>query len=148
DTLELLRRGWRVLAIEGQEEAVERIVELAGSDATRLETRVARYEDVDWPPRDLVNASYALPFSPPARVPPVWKRVVGSLRPGGRFSGQIFGERDEWARAGIVVKTRAEVEAMLEPFEVERLQEFEGEATTTTGKSKYWHLFHIVARKR
>ncbi len=68
-------------------------------------------------------------------------------RAGGRFSGQLFGDRDEWARTGLVVKTRAEVEELLRPFELERFEEFEQEGQTVVGKTKQWHLFHVVARK-
>ncbi len=148
DTAELLRRGWRVLAIDREQEAIDRLLEHVGTDLARLDTRVARYEEAEWPSCDLLNASFALPFSPPDRFAAVWDRIVGSLVPGGRFAGQLFGVRDEWARTGIVVHTRAEVEALLEPFEVERLQEFEGESRTAIGKLKQWHLFHVVARKR
>ena len=147
DTLELLRRGWRVIAIDGQREAIERIVELAGPDAERLEGRVGRFEEAEWPTCRLVNASFALPLTPPAEFPALWQRIVDSLEPGGRFSGQLFGDRDEWARTGLVVKTRAEVEELLRPFELERFEEFEQEGQTVVGKTKQWHLFHVVARK-
>ena len=85
--------------------------------------------------------------TPPAEFPALWQRIVDSLEPGGRFSGQLFGDRDEWARTGLVVKTRAEVEELLRPFEIERFEEFEQEGQTVIGKSKQWHLFHVVARK-
>src|SRR5919206_4846074 len=55
DTLELLRRGWRVLAIDGHREAVDGVRDRAGDDP-RLETQVARYEEARWPECDLVNA--------------------------------------------------------------------------------------------
>ncbi|HEX4520022.1 MAG TPA: membrane dipeptidase [Gaiellaceae bacterium] len=148
DTLELLRRGWRVIAIDSQQEAIDRVVEIAGEDAERLEGRVGRFEDAEWPACELVNASFALPFTPSAAFPALWQRIVDSLVPGGRFSGQLFGDRDEWARTGLVVKTRAEVEELLRPFEVERFEELEEEGQTVLGNSKLWHLFHIVARKR
>jgi membrane dipeptidase len=148
DTLELLRRGWRVLAVDGAAEAIGRLVELAGAENPWLETVIGRFEEVGWPTCDLVNASFALPFCPPDRFGEVWGRIVGSIRPGGRFAGQLFGDRDEWARTGIVVQSRAEVEALLEPFEVERLDEVESDGPTAVGKLKHWHLFHVVARKR
>ena len=148
DTAELLRRGWRVLAIDREFEAIGRLRDLVGTDPDRLHTRVYRFEEADWPVCDLLNASFALPFCSPAEFPRLWGRIVESIVPGGRFSGQLFGDRDEWARTGIVVHTRAEVEALLEPFEVESLEEFEGEAQTVVGKPKRWHVFHIVARKR
>jgi membrane dipeptidase len=147
DTLELLRRGWEVIAIDGQQEAIDRIVELAGPDAERLDARLGRFEEAAWPTCDLVNASFSLPFTPPAEFPALWQRIVDSIRPGGRFSGQLFGDRDEWARTGLVVRTRADVLELLRPFEVERFEEFEQEGQTVCGKSKQWHLFHVVARK-
>ncbi len=148
DTLELLRRGWKVIAIDSQQEAIDRIVELAGPHAGRLEGRVGRFEEADWPACDLVNASFSLPLTPSSAFPAFWQQIVDSIRPGGRFSGQLFGERDEWARTGLVVKTRAEVEELLRPFVVERFEEFEQEGQTVVGKSKQWHLFHVVGRKR
>jgi SAM-dependent methyltransferase len=148
DTVELLRRGWSVLAIDGQTEAIERLLALAGGPSPRLETRLARIEDADWPPCELVNASFALPFVAPDRFAAVWGRIVSSLRPGGRFAGQLFGVNDDWAGSGIVVHTRAEVEALLAPFEPERLEEIDRPGSTAVGTEKHWHVFHVVARKR
>ena len=148
DTAELLRRDWSVIAIDGEREAIDRLLALVGGPSSRLETRVGRFEDEPWPQVDLVNASYALPFTAAAEFDRLWQRIVDSLRPGGRFSGQIFGVNDEWAGSGIVVKTRAEVEAMLAPFEVEYLREFDDDDSTAVGTLKHWHLFHVVARKR
>jgi membrane dipeptidase len=148
DTLELLRRGWRVCSIDLESEAVDRIVELAGADAERLEARVGRYESIDWPRCDLLNASFSLPFCAAPEFPAVWERIHESLRPGGRFCGQLFGVDDEWARTGLLVYTRGEVEQLLAPYEIESLSEFAGEGPTTIGKTKRWHVFHVVARKR
>ena len=148
DTAELLRRGWSVIAIDGEREAIDRLLTLVGGESPRLETRVGRFEDEPWPQCDLVNASYALPFTRAEQFDALWARIVASLRPGGRFSGQIFGVNDEWAGSGVIVKTRAEVEAMLAPFEVEHLREFDAGDATAVGTSKHWHLFHVVARKR
>ncbi len=147
DTAELLRRGWSVIAIDRERDAIERLHRLVGGDSVRLETRVARYEDSSWPVCDLVNASFALPFCPPAAFSALWERITDSIRPGGRFAGQLFGVRDEWAGSGIVVKRRDEVEAMFERFELERVDEFEGEAQTVVGRQKRWHTFHVVARR-
>ena len=137
-----------MIAIDGEPEAIDSLVALAGGESPQLETRVARFEDETWPACDLVNASYALPLAHPEAFDALWTRIVDSLRPGGRFSGQLFGVNDDWARSGVVVKSRAEVEAMLAPFEIERLQEFDGEDTTAIGSRKHWHVFHVVARKR
>jgi len=162
DTAELLRRGWHVLAIDSEPVAIDRLVRAAahGESARRLETQVARFEDASWPTADLVNSSFALPFCPPDRFGEVWARIVTSLAPGGRFCGQLFGDRDEWAspsRAsardwesppGISFHSREEVHSLLGDFDVEQLDEVEEDGTTAVGDPKHWHLFHIVARRR
>lgn len=151
DTLELLRRGWSVLAIDGTAEAIERLGARPGLDASerqRLETRVARFGDAEWPAADLVNSSFALPFCPPEAFPALWRRIEGSLRAGGRFSGHLFGDRDGWSGEDeLTFQTRGEVEDLLAGFEVERLEEVEEDGSTATGKPKHWHLFHVVARR-
>jgi membrane dipeptidase len=148
DTVELLRAGWKVVAIDGEQDAIDRLRATAGDVDGRLETEVVRFEDARWPECDLVNASFALPFCPPGRFAELWSRIVESIRPGGRFSGQLFGDRDEWAGSGITVQSRAELEELLRPFEVERLDEVEEDGATLLGTPKHWHLYHIVARKR
>jgi membrane dipeptidase len=147
DTAELLRRGWRVVAIDREQEALDRLHDLVGPDSAQLETQLERFEDADWPRCDLVNASFALPFCPPELFPALWRRIVESLHPGGRFCGQLFGERDDWAGSGVVVHTRAELDELLAPFAVERLDVFDDEGTTVVGTRKHWHLYHVVARR-
>lgn len=163
DTFELLRRGWRVLAIDGQEEAIQRLRQSdeAVKSSDRLETQVADFESARWPIADLVNASYALPFCPPGTFAGLWERVTSSLRPGGRFSGQLFGDRDQWAsmaetsadewtpRSSVMTfLTKSEVDDLLGDYEIEQLIEIDEDGPTATGRDKHWHLFHVVARKR
>ena len=78
-----------------------------------------------------------------------WGRIVGSIRPGGRFAGQFFGDRDTWARcADRTHHTRGQVEAMLSGFDIEVFNEEERDDAMADGAPKHWHVFHIVARKR
>lgn len=152
DTVALLRRGWRVLALDGTSEAIERLLvrdDLPDAERGRLETRVARFETAEWPAADLVNSSFALPFCPPHEFPAVWKRIVRSIDVGGRFSGQLFGDRDGWSdEEDMTFQTRAEVEALLSCLEIELLDEVEEDGATAVGEAKHWHLFHVVARRR
>jgi tellurite methyltransferase len=149
DTVELLRRRWRVLALDGQEEAIRRLRERVGPRAAeRLDSRVARFEAARWPEADLVNSSFALPFCPPGYFDDVWRRVRGSIRLNGRFSGQLFGERDEWrGTRDMTFHSRNDVDALLEGLELERFDEVEEDGQTATGTAKHWHVFHIVARR-
>jgi SAM-dependent methyltransferase len=149
DTIELLHRGWRVIAIDAEPQAIERLE--TRRDLPRRGTLTAicaRFEIARWPKVDLVNASFALPLCPPELFPVLWARIERSLKPGGRFAGQLFGERDTWhGTAGIVTHDRAAVERLLANVTVEMLDEEETDAVTPNGKAKHWHIFHIVARK-
>jgi tellurite methyltransferase len=148
DTLELLRRGWRVVAIDSEPEAIKRLRAKVG-DEERLQTQVARYEDAALPSCDLVNASWSLPFCAAEVFGVVWERTVDSLRPGGRFCGQLFGERDEWSTEDdMTFHTRAQAEALFNLFQLERFDEVEEDGKTALGKPKHWHVFNVVARKR
>jgi len=159
DTLELLRRGWRVLAIDTEPQAIKRLearVGDRGEAESRLACQVASFEEASIPRADLVTASFSLPFCSPEAFPTLWKRIHDSFRRGGRFCGQLFGNRDGWAsgtketssEGEITFHTRAEVEALLTGFDIEHLQEVEEDGHTAVGDPKHWHLFHIVARKR
>ena len=149
DTVELLRRGWSVLALDAEPAAIARLLARADlSNTAALTTRFARFENATWPPADLVNASFALPLCPPQHFPALWARIIASLKPGGRFSGQLFGERDESrGDPGVTHCDRKAAEDLLRGLVVEMFEEEETDTVTPYGKPKHWHLFHIVARK-
>jgi len=147
DTVELLRRGWQVVAIDSEEEAIRRLRATTG-EHERLSTQVAGYEDAVLPEGDLVNASWALPFCRPDIFGVVWDRIVDSIHASGRFSGQLFGYRDEWSvEDEMTFHTRAEAEALFRVFELERFEEVEEDGETVLKNPKHWHVFHVVARK-
>jgi tellurite methyltransferase len=148
DTVELLRRGWRVLAIDAEPRAIE--ILLTRPDLTardNLQTVTSELQATTWPKVDLVNASLSLPFLPPHAFDTVWSRIVDSLEPGGRFAGHLFGDRDAWAQLpSRTHHSRAQALALLEAFDVEFFAEREWDGQTALGAPKHWHLFEIVGR--
>lgn len=150
DTVEILRRGWRVLAIDGEPEAINRLLSRPDINPKLLEVHLSRFERLILPPAvDLINASFSLPFCPPEYFPNLWTNIVISLRLGGRFCGQLIGNKDTWAiHSSMNHHTRAQVEVLLQPFEIESLEEEDHPGKTAIGEEKYWHIFHIVARKK
>src|SRR5262249_10682574 len=139
------RGGGRAVASDGEEYAAAGLSPTAAPP--QLEPRLARFEDAEWPPCELVNSSFALPFCPPREFPRLWQKIVESLKPGGRFCGQLFGNHDDWAGSGIVVLTPEELGELLAPFEVELLDVFDADGRTAVGTRKHWHVYHLVARK-
>lgn len=151
DSVELLRNGWHVVATDFHPAAMALATAAVGGDAFRFVQ--AEMETLPGLPAiphaaDLINASFALPFCKPAAFPTLWKWIVTTLRPGGRFAGQLFGDRDEWRPVRPESHfTRTQVFELLQPFAIEHLEEVEKEGDDATGKPKYHHVFHIVARK-
>lgn len=149
DTVELLRRGWHVLGIDAQKEAITRL--LSRPDLhSHLETRIERFERLNLPQCvDLINASFCLQFCPPADFPTLWQKIVAALRFRGRFCGQLIGERDSWAAyPRLSHHTRSQVEELLQAFDIEVFEEEEHFGKTALKAEKHWHLFHIVACKK
>lgn len=151
DTIEILRRGWRVLAIDSEAEAIAGLTarpDLPEDARERLETRVARMEDADWPEADLLVSSFALPLCPAGRFPDLWQRIHDRTVPGGRFAGQLYGDRDGWAgRSDMIFVSRKGLDVLLGPWQVEMLREEEEDSITPLGKPRHWHIFHLVLRK-
>jgi tellurite methyltransferase len=152
DTVELLRRGWQVLAIDGEPKAFERLLsrpELQDHSPDHLQTQLIRFEALTLPAQvDLINASFCLTFCPPDHFPALWQTITTALKPGGRFCGHLFGDRDSWTvYPNRTHHSRPQVEALLQPFQIEWLEEEEHPGVTAIGEQKHWHLYNIVAQK-
>lgn len=149
ETMALLARGWRVLAVDRELAAIERVLaKLPEQARLRLETQVASFEEVVLPPADFVYAGLSLPFCPPEHFPAVWARLVAAVRPGGRFAGHLFGERDSWNGApNLTFHTAVELQQRFAGFTIEALNEVESDRPTALGEPKHWHVYEVVARR-
>lgn len=167
DTLELVRRGWRVLAIDGHPDAfvhLERQLSAGGWRGPRpprvapeasamapvqpVAFQLSSFADARWPACDLLNCSFSLPFCEPAQFPGLWGRIRASIGPGGRFAGQFFGDRDTWAALpDRTHHSRAEIDALLAGMKPEMINEEERDSQEVEGTPKHWHVFHVVAKR-
>lgn len=177
DSRELLQRGWSVIATDNADEALTRIkhrADISENDRERLTLTKRSFEELaesglyaivpDERRPMLINASFALPFCPERYFEALWEQIIQMLPRGGRFAGQFFGDRDDWARArdsapsplpphspetpGTTHVSRDRLMALLEPMVVEYLSEEDRESADRTHAPKRWHLFHVVLRKR
>ena len=149
DTLELLNRGWRVVATDGHPDAFVFLWPRVPEALTpNLTTVVVNFGEMQVPPCDLVNASFALPFCELQHFAALWSRIVAAIRRGGRFAGQFFGKRDSWASLpDRTHHSRDEVVKLLDGFEIEMMTEEERDDTPEVRNPKHWQIFHVVARK-
>lgn len=150
DTQELLERGWKVLAIDGSQVGVDKLLARPGLQGhPNLTTRVSVFEELDnLPTVRLLNASFSIPFCTPEHFDSFWKTITDAIKPGGRFSGQLFGDRDSWASIpDRSHQTIDEAKALFAGFDLEMFDEEERDKQDYQGIVKRWHVFHIVARK-
>jgi SAM-dependent methyltransferase len=146
DTLAMLEQGWQVFATDAEEEAIQRTRRRVPPELQpRLQTRITPMEDVELPAADLFWASFSLFFCDPARFTDVWSRIGRSVVPGGRFAGQLLGDRDTWAPdEDISAFSEAQARALFDGWTLERFEEEENDGDACDGP-KHWHVFHAVA---
>ena len=148
DTRELLRRGWRVIAVDRTPEGIDTLRGLTPAhDLERLESRVADVVDFAIPPCDLVNANLILPFLPAAAYAATWQRIRDALGPGGRFSGMLFGDRDQAAseEPDMTCPAPEVIRGHLAGFAIEHWDEKEEDGHTALGEPHHFHLIEVVA---
>ncbi|MFZ0892155.1 MAG: class I SAM-dependent methyltransferase [Thermoplasmata archaeon] len=148
DTLELLRRRWSVLAIDGQKDAIDFLSRRVPSRLRPFLTTVnGSMEGLELPPADLIYASFSLPFCSPGKFPDLWASIRHALRPGGHFAGQLFGVKDEWYRKRpMTFHGPYQIRSLLRGYKVELLRE-----TMENGRSfegpKHWHFYDLILEK-
>ncbi len=148
DTRELLRRGWRVIAVDRTPEGIETLRALTPDhDRERLQAHVADVADFEIPPCDLVNANLILPFLPAAAYVATWRRISGALGSGGRFSGMLFGDQDQAAteEPDMTCPTPEVIRSHLAGFRIEHWDEKEEDGHTALGEPHHFHLIEVVA---
>ncbi len=150
ETVELLRRGWSVLAIDAEPAAVALVSRLVEPSGGRLTVRLASFADLtELPPARLVHAGFSLPFCPPEKFDMLWSAITDSLLPGGLFAGQLFGDRDTWAGSeadAMTFHSRAQLDHRFAGWELLRVDEQDEDGNSLAGP-KHWHVFHVIARR-
>lgn len=149
ETADLLSKGWRVLALDQQAEAISLLeARIPPEQIDRLETRVATFENLELPPADFIWVGLSLPFCPPEYFDGLWSKITASLKPGGRFAGDFFGNRHAWAdRPGMTSHTIEQVKALAGSLTLEYFIEEEGETGTVSDGIQHWHGFGLVLRR-
>lgn len=149
DTIELLNRGWKVFSSDKEQKAIDIITgKIKDEHKSRLTTAVAAFDELKLGKADLINAGMSLPFCNPEKFDQVWKNITEAVKPGGRFSGNFFGDKDDWTKfEDMTFHTKDEVRNMFEFFEIEYFHERDEDGESATGEKKHWHVFSVIARK-
>jgi len=150
DTIELLKRGWKVTAIDSQKVGLD-ILKKSISPAWKKNLKVdhSDFKNVSLSPCDLLNANFSLPFCNPNDFNTLWKKIKDSIVSGGRFSGNFFGKNDEWAdNKTMTFHSRKELDKLFESFQIESFRERDEDGKTSDGADKHWHEYAIIAKKK
>jgi SAM-dependent methyltransferase len=151
DLAAMLKHPWTVWAYDIQPEAVELVQSrFPGENHSRLHVERGDLATLKLPMNHFVNASFSLPFVAQSEFFATWASIESSLKPGGHFAGQLFGEREEgWdylEKFSRVEKNR--LPELFANFDILHLDEIDGPGVDASGHKKYWHVFNIVARKK
>ena len=162
EVAELLRRGWRVEAVDAYAHMLQATqaaaIEAVGAQETSARLCCVHAPIARWsaPTQslDLIHAGFSLPFVAAADFAGVWKNICAALKPGGIFAGQLFGHHDSFlaqSPAGSMnAHTHDEVVKLLSGFQVISITEEERDGVVgipPNEQPKHWHVFHIIARR-
>lgn len=143
---EMLERTRALLASEPDGEGLARLVRL---ERATLEDFASSLTASSF---DLVHAGFVLPFVLPVRFDDCFSKLSACLRPGGILCGQFFGRDDEFIRSAeagtMSCHDRADLDRLLAPFEVVEIEEINRQGRIGKGRDKWWHVFHVTARRR
>ncbi len=142
ETRYLLEQGFDVTTVD-QSSLVEQEVKRTGSP--KLHAFTVSFEDFDFPKDtyDLAMAMFALPFMED-HFSDVFAKIKLSLKKGGVFCGQFFGNRDQ--RKNNTNRTFHTKEQVMELLDDLAVLSFEEEERLKGNMNA--HIFHVIARRK
>lgn len=149
DTLELLKRNWKVLAIDNDSNGLKLLEQSVLPEwKNNLETSRQPFESFKLKECNWINAGFSIPFCRPEHFMKLWNEIIHSIKLEGRFSGQFFGVNDDWSNIQTMTfHTKPQVLKLLDKFEIEYFEEKDEDGFTAEKEPKHWHVFSVVAKK-
>lgn len=93
----------------------------------------------------------SLVYHPSQSFVVMFERLKASLKQGGIFVGNFFGDRDKWNKPtdGRVFLSMEEVRALFVGMDILEFNEIDDpEGITASGDKKHWHRFDVLAQRR
>ncbi|KAF9658021.1 methyltransferase domain-containing protein [Tenacibaculum mesophilum] len=151
DTFALLENGFSVVAIDSNPNSLLYLQQnLAPEHSKLLKFNNVSFENIkEFPLAYLVNASFSLPFCHPNQFDNLWSNIIKCISPEGIFCGHFFGPQDSWSsNSDMTFHNIQDVKNLFDKFELLYFNEISKKGKTLSGKEKFWHVFHIVAKKK
>lgn len=90
---ELLKRGWKIIAVDSAPKALDILIRNNQAAYNEGRLQVVEADVTDFTPKeavDLVIAADILPYTDPAKFQNTWMKISTFVKPGGTFSGSLF----------------------------------------------------------
>lgn len=143
----LLEKGFEVYGVDTSAHALgilrERMPQ--GAKAHLIE---ADFSEWELPRADVIAAGFSLFFLSQEKHDSFLPKMLDAIKPGGLFAGQFLGKNDEWAGKGYALSNEASLREAFREFEFLHFEEVQREGETTKKQAKFWHVFHVVAKKK
>ena len=142
--------GYQVVGFDLNNDALE-ICQKRFENKPSVEITQAGFENFQFPESSLILANASLFFAKPERFDEIWINLEGSLVSGGVFAGDFMGIKDDWAISHtipVTSLTKDSVMALFEGFDLIAFHKRDELGQTKIGKSKHWHTYSVIAKKR
>jgi|CXWL01.1.fsa_nt_gi SAM-dependent methyltransferase len=139
--------GYSVTAVDSLHEAIVRLNRRFAVNPL-VDVVEADFSKITLFESDVIVAGFSLFFVPKWRFKGTWKSISNALKPGGLFAGQFLGRKDEWNDGKRTIHSAQTLKNLLKDFEILYWEEVDREGKTIINKTKHWHIFHVVAKKK
>lgn len=144
DTAFLLEKGFKVTAIDAEEQ-VKEIIENKKLNKENLKVIIDDFSKIDFLNSDLLLANFSL-FFVKDNFDKFIEKLLKSINSKGFFVGNFIGKEDDWNK----IRTTVDKEQLLNYFKEFKMFYFSEEKyfkDTATGKNKFWHVYTVIAQK-
>jgi tellurite methyltransferase len=151
DARYLLSEGFvKVVSLDASKSYLRRATELSQKN-THFEFHNLALEEYPFPKRtfDMISAQFILPFLGPEKFPSIWDSIQASLKKGGIFSGQLFGNRDGWNTKDtqMIFFSKRALKKLFAGYEILQCYELEQDGSEAIGNKQHWHVFNFILKK-
>ena len=148
DTLFLLKKGWRVTAIDSNKQGIELIRSKASKECTsNLEVLELDFDHIPLHKKyDLVISNWSIDYASPETYPTILKNLKSLVSKNGRLAISFFGDEHTGIKKSVVhtLHKQSEILPMIgDDFEIEYFN-----AVKQHRKGYVWHVFEVVAKRK
>lgn len=144
DTMFLLEKGFKVIAID-QEEKVKDIIENKNLNKENLKLIIDDFSKIEIPNTDLILANFSL-FFVKANFDTFIEKSLKSINLNGFFAGNFLGKEDEWNNVNTTIN-KEQLQSYFKDFKMLYFSEEKYYKDTSIGENKFWHVYTIIAQK-